>query len=424
MNRSSFLLRGPAFTCVAALLTSATLASAQTVIDWSSTASTTSWTTDANWVGGSAPANDITTNIARFNQTSYVSQPYNSTTAGRSIAGVIIGDGSTATATLTMAGQGTGDLTIGANGVSMLANAGTATIGSFSAGGLVLAANQTWTNNSSNTLDAMRVMSGGFSLEKSGSGVLILSRANTFSGGFTLTQGTVRVADPTSFGTGTVNLNAGVVSTSGASSRTIGNTISVGGNVQLGDTGFSGIVTYSGTVTVNGDRTITLANNGAALTGAVVLNGNLTLSSTIAFSGSGNTITAAITDGAGTYGITKTGTGLIKLNGVNTFDGDVSIQQGTLSINTASIGDAATVFLVTGAKLDLAFAGLDTIGGLSFDGVAQGEGTYGAIGSGADFQSSFFTGTGMLNVVPEPTSLALLGCGMLTVLVFRRRSRV
>src|SRR6185369_4405946 len=105
------------------------------------TAGSTAWATGSNWVGGAAPANDTTTDIARFNCTSYASLPNAGT---RSVAGIIIGDGSTATSS-SFAISGTG-LTIGASGIDIKANTGTATLQSP----VTLGSVQTWTSASSN----------------------------------------------------------------------------------------------------------------------------------------------------------------------------------------------------------------------------------------------------------------------------------
>jgi hypothetical protein len=76
------------------------------------------------------------------------------------------------------------------------------------------------------------------------------------------------------------------------------------------------------------------------------------------------------------------------------------------------------------AKIDLAFTGTETIAALYINGVAQAAGTYGATDSGATFiDDVHFSGTGVLQVIPEPASLALLAAGGLLALP-RRRSLV
>jgi autotransporter-associated beta strand protein len=106
-------------------------------------------------------------------------------------------------------------------------------------------------------------------------------------------------------------------------------------------------------------------------------------------------INTPITNG----GLTKTGAGTLALNGANTYAGDTRVQAGALRLGTASLADAADVYLSTGATLDLNFAGnSDLIHGLFFDGLPQAAGVWGGVGSGAQFTSPFLTGTGMLGV--------------------------
>jgi autotransporter-associated beta strand protein len=393
--------------------------SAAATIDFSSSATNASpnWFLGSSWVGGSAPVNDATTDIARFNQTSYANAP--SGTA--SIAGLIIGDGVTATAAL-----GTSvNLTLGAQGINIAANTGAFTFSTGYNNNLVLAANQVWNTESSNLFVMRGLISGAFSIEKTGTGAINFDgRANTFSGGFTLTQGNARVGDVASFGTSLVTLNGGTLSTSGASSRVIANAVNVTANSQLGIAGISGLLTLSGPVTVTGNQTLSYVNTGSAITGNVSLNGNLTFDSSVAGIVAGNTVSGIISDGSGSFGITKTGTGQINLTGVNTFTGNIAINQGTLRINNVFIADTATVSLLSGAVFDLNFSGTDTIGGLFLAGLAQADGTYGSLTSAATFKSSFFTGNGILNVsaIPEPSTYAFIGGAlMLGIAVTRRR---
>ncbi len=114
------------------------------------------------------------------------------------------------------------------------------------------------------------------------------------------------------------------------------------------------------------------------------------------------TISVPITNGA----LTKSGAGTLALNGVNTYAGDTTIQAGKLSLGSAFLANAADVYLLNGSTLELNFAGgPDIIDSLFFDGVSQAAGTWGAAGSGAQFTSPFFSGTGLLQVttfIPPP----------------------
>lgn len=117
--------------------------------------------------------------------------------------------------------------------------------------------------------------------------------------------------------------------------------------------------------------------------------------------------------------------------------GNVSVNQyaeltlGTGTTASSFIYDTATLSLASGiiaGGVNLNFTGFDTIGAISFDGGTTfgGVGTYGAIGSGATFQNAVFSGTGMLNVVPEPAHTALLGMlavfGGIGYRTFKKRS--
>jgi len=315
---------------------------AQSVIDWKNNAASTAWATGTNWINDGAPANDLTTNLARFNQTSYVSQPNAGT---RSIAGIVIGDGSTATGALTISGTA---LTIGANGITQFANAGAA---SLTVTAIVLGANQAWNIASGTTLTATGVsIGGGFALEKTGEGTLLLGGASSFSGGFTLTSGTVRLNGNTAFGDGAVALNGGTISTTGASARTLGNALTLAGNVQFGETGF-GNLTFNGLLTVSSGQ-ITLVNNGASLAGGISLNGNLTVDSQMATQLAGNTIGSVIADGSSAFGLIKTGSGVLLLANANTYSGGTTINTGQLwAGSTTALGTGTVTF--GGGTLDL-----------------------------------------------------------------------
>ena len=146
-RRRSSALRGAVAACAVGMafvgLMAGPQVQAQTVIQWSPTAASTSWTTASNWIGGVAPANNLTGNIASFDQMTYLNTPQN---VGINIAGLVFGDGTTATGRAGIYGNNT--VNIGASGITMNANAGPAEV-NFIIG---LGASQTWTNNSSNAL--------------------------------------------------------------------------------------------------------------------------------------------------------------------------------------------------------------------------------------------------------------------------------
>lgn len=97
--------------------------------------------------------------------------------------------------------------------------------------------------------------------------------------------------------------------------------------------------------------------------------------------------------------IVKVGTGELTLSGANTYTGNTTVLGGTLSISSAYLADVADVSVAKNAVFDLNFVGTDIVDSLWLDGFPQAiNQTYGAVGSGANVESAFFTGTGLLQV--------------------------
>ncbi|MAT68581.1 MAG: hypothetical protein CMJ58_03575 [Planctomycetaceae bacterium] len=132
-----------------------------------------------------------------------------------------------------------------------------------------------------------------------------------------------------------------------------------------------------------------------------------------------NTIASAIGDSAAgsVVAIHKTGSGKWILSGANTYTGDTIIDEGVLSITSAFLDDDSTVEILSGAALDLSFAGTDIVEHLVLAGTSVADGIWGAPGSGAANTTSLLSGTGWLNVggvggalaaVPEPAAGMLM----------------
>lgn len=107
--------------------------------------------------------------------------------------------------------------------------------------------------------------------------------------------------------------------------------------------------------------------------------------------------------------IVKVGTGTLTMtNPGNTYTGDTTVEDGTLSVTQAFFADTADVYVGSTATLDLDHALTDVINSLYFGNAPQAVGTYSATGSGlgTDFFVDWITGGGILDVTTLGVGLA------------------
>lgn len=178
----------------------------------------------------------------------------------------------------------------------------------------------------------------------------------------------------------------------------------------------------TGTVTVSGSQSIGNVSFGAA-SGAVTLTGGTMWIGTSTFSAAAP-ISTLLTRVRGTGSLTKTGTGVLALNGNNDYSGGSTVSQGTLQIGTGLVSGSFTgaMSVSAGARLRI-FRG----GTLSLANVAlSGDGAVEFVGTGTANQSSYtLTGTSSgltgpvtidkarANMSSRPTAL---GSGTITIL--------
>ncbi|EBR3719778.1 autotransporter outer membrane beta-barrel domain-containing protein [Salmonella enterica] len=256
----------------------------------------------------------------------------------------------------------------------------------------------------------------GQSLTKTGAGTLILNAENTYTGGTTISDGTLVANNVEALGTGnvtdnaTLELNTGgdfdnaisgsgqvvksgdeTLTLSGANSYTGGTTISggtlVATNVEALGSGdvtdnatlelntggtFDNVISGSGQVVKSGDEMLTLSGANSYTGGTTISGGTLVVSNVEAL-GSGD-----VTDNAtlelntggdfdnnigGTGSVVKSGDKTLTLSGANSYTGGTTISGGTLvATNVEALGsgdviDNATLELNTGGDFDNAISG-------------------------------------------------------------------
>lgn len=284
---------------------------------------------------------------------------------------------------------------------------------------------------------------GGVTISTANTSTVTLNGLNTYTGNTTISgNGKVVVS--------TIN-NSGVSGNLGA-----------GSVIGLGSGNKGGILAYTGAGETT-NRTIDLSGTtgGATIdvsgaTGPLVLTSDFTASGSGAktltlkssSAGTNSTIGGAIPDsGGGATSLLKTGNGSWNISGANTYSGGTTIGNGSLVLSGSSatlgsgdvtlnsgatkleistgvlngIGDSATLSIAGGGPVVQLDTGVDeVVGGLVLAGVTEAPGVY-----NSSNESGFITGSGMITVVPEPSTwnMAMAGTGLLLALQWLRRKR-
>ena len=208
--------------------------------------------------------------------------------------------------------------------------------------GIALGADGSWTINGSGSLIASGVISGSQKLTKLGTGTLVLSGVNTFSGLTTVSAGVLNAQNSSAFGTTAGNVSI----TSGAAIQLQGS-IAIGTEaLTLNGTGISGDGalrnisgnnSWAGAVSLGSATTIASDAGTMTLSGAINNGGG-----TLTVDGASDTTLSGVISGSG--GLTKTGSGSLTLNGsgLNTYSGNTAVNQGILYLNKSVANGAIT----------------------------------------------------------------------------------
>ncbi|ECR9500129.1 autotransporter outer membrane beta-barrel domain-containing protein [Salmonella enterica] len=192
----------------------------------------------------------------------------------------------------------------------------------------------------------------GTSLIKQGAGTLILNAENTYTGGTTISGGTLVATNVDALGTGDVTDDATL-------------------ELNTGGT-FDNAISGSGQVEKSGDGTLTLSGSNT-YTGGTLISGGTLVASNVEALGSGDVTNDAVlelnTGGdftnniSGSGQVVKSGDETLTLSGANSYTGGTLISSGTLVANdvnalgTGDVTDDATLELNTGGDFDNAISG-------------------------------------------------------------------
>jgi fibronectin-binding autotransporter adhesin len=350
--------------------------------------------------------------------------------------------------------SGTGALTFNSGTLLNTGNVGVTKLTTVNAGGgtFETAAGTTNTWNG--------VISGAGRIVKTGDGVLSLGGINTFEGGLEINGGVVQIGSDTRLGAagGAVSFNGGTlrsVNNVGAANRAT--TINAGGAIFEVASGFTntwgGNVSGVGGLTKSDVGTLILGGNNSyegattVTAGTLVVNGDSSLATGDLTIASGATLGGSGSIGGDTLVLGALNPG--NSPGLLTFEGDLTLSGTALfeitGTTRGTLYDAVDVggLLTYGGTLTLSFNSplegsfnLFNFGSYagSFDSIFltggyEGEltkngGQWSATINGVDL--TFLDSSGVLNVVPEPSTYALLvlsGLG-LAAHVIRRRKRL
>ncbi|TWD48950.1 outer membrane autotransporter protein [Agrobacterium vitis] len=247
-------------------------------------------------------------------------------------------------------------------------------------------------------------------LEKTDLGTLILTGLNSYTGGTTVTQGTLQIGNGGTSGSilGDV-VNSGVLAFNRSDAGTYAGSLSGSGifnKLGSGTLTLTGTNTYTGNTNVNagtlivgggqaiGDTSAVSVANGARLTvqsnetvGSIAGAGNITLAGAKLTAGGNNssTIYSGVIDGSG--GLVKTGSGVLVLTGTSSYTGGTTIAEGTLQI-----GNGGTTGSIIGDVVNNANLVFNRSDNYVFNGSVSGTGSVTFKGGGKVVFSSPYNG--------------------------------
>jgi len=323
----------------------------------------------SGWLAGSIIENNSAVAFNRSDTVSY--------------GGVISGTGrlsqlGTGTLTLTGANSYTGTTTIAA-GTLQIGNGGTS--GSIASTGI--ANSSTLAFNRSDAVGYSSVITGSGGLWQVGTGTLVLTGSNAYTGGTVVKRGTVRLGNDSALGRGSLAMDGGTLDLAGRSILVTS---------LSGATG--GLVTSS-------------------TTGAFVFTSSQSTNSTFA---------GSLQNGAGEMAFVKSGSGTLSLTGSNSYAGGTTLDAGTLSLaHGSALGTSGTIQF-SGGTLQFTTANTNdyssrfsTAAGQSYQLDTNGQSVSLATGLGSGTLTKLGTGTLILTGGNTFSSVSYINSGALQI---------
>jgi sialidase-1 len=329
---------------------------------------TTAWTITSNWSGNALPSTSEVAVFSRIQGDATINL-----NSSQSVAGLRITN--QWNTVMRAGGFGNLSLTLGAEGIRLEPGAGPVIIGvdeSNQRVPVILAASQTWDNQSVNRLTKMAgggatnigahtltfdgvgeieflsaITGSGGRLVKDGAGTLLLPRGNAgVTGGFTLNRGTIHIGHNSALGSGPVSIAGGRL-TALDDNRSLPNAVTLAND--LGLTGFHHL-TLAGTITLASDTMVSVSGYKEIVNAAweaerfvpIVL-----------------TLSGRIDDAGAGHGMTKEGPATLVVSGANTYSGPTVVNEGLIVINGNQ--SAANGVVTVGARGRL--GGVGRVGG-------------------------------------------------------------
>lgn len=285
---------------------------------------------------------------------------------GNASSAVLVGDTSGSGSAALLAN---GAFTIGRNVTIQSGSSGTATVGgsgannSIFSGDIVANKNVQLTAATGGQATFSGTISGNHGITKVGAGTVVLSHANTFTGGVTINSGVLRLDNAGALNSTTPN----AVAMNGGTLRLNGNSVTV-----------AGLSGSAGTVENGGSGLQTLTVNKA--------------------SGSDSFAGVIQNGGSGTLALDKTGAGEMILSGANTYTGGTTLTAGTLTLGANEVLADSGAFKFAGGVLN-ANNRTETFGALSL----TADSTLSLVGDGLvngtlTFSTTAGSATGILTI--------------------------